>query len=407
MYSRKLYQNIFREISENKQMIFLAGPRQSGKTTLSRIIQEDYKNSLYFNYDLPESKKTLVENPAFFQEIERADSSQPLVILDEIHKHRRWKNYLKGIYDGYSDSYRFLVLGSGRLNVYQKGGDSLAGRYFLFHLWPFTFSELYDSRLPFEKWTSNPLDVVHDFNQERAYKIWETISNVGGFPDPFCSGKKSFYRRWWNTYQKQLIQEDIKNMTEIKNVDDMEILFSLLPSRVGSPLSMENLSRDIQISPATVKRWIEIFETFFLCFRIPPWTGKISRALTKEKKLYLYNCAAVMDPPAQFENMTALELWRAVNTWNDLGYGNFSMHYIRNKQKEEVDFLIANDRKPVLLVEAKINDEQVSKPLQKFQEILKVPAVQLAGKKETFRLYKNNNRSILVTGAPRWLAGLA
>ncbi|MFH1760666.1 MAG: ATP-binding protein [bacterium] len=406
MINRSLYRNLWQEISENKQMVFLSGPRQTGKTTFARIIQKSCKNSLYYNYDLPGSKKTIIDNPAFFQDVDRKDNTRPLIILDEIHKHLRWKNYLKGIYDGYSDSFKFMVLGSGRLSVFQKGGDSLAGRYFLFHMWPFTFSELYESRFPFDGFMNNPLRLHDDFDWGKAMEIWNIIADIGGFPEPFISGKKTFYRRWWNTYQKQLIQEDIRNMTEIKNIDDMELLFSLLPSRVGSPLSMENLARDIQISPSTVKRWLQIFERFFLCFRITPWSGKISRAITKEKKVYFYNCAAVNDAPARFENMAAVELMRAVNNWNDLGLGAFSLHYIRNKQKEEVDFLIADNRKPLLLVEAKLNDDRVAGPLKKFQDILQIPAVHLSGSRESFKLINNNKQNILITGAPRWFAGL-
>ena len=224
---RKLYYQIWKELSGEKPMIFLAGPRQAGKTTLARMVSSTFSNSVYFNWDLVTNKRLLVEKPTFFEEINRKDNTPPLIVFDEIHKYKKWKNYLKGIYDEFSDRYKFLVLGSGRLNVFQKGGDSLAGRYFLFTLWPFTLAELGQRRRTFADFINNPLKL--DSIDKSLDKIWEQLSYVGGFPEPYLSGKETFYRKWSASYGQQLIREDIRNMTAIKDVDSMEILFSLLP----------------------------------------------------------------------------------------------------------------------------------------------------------------------------------
>ena len=321
---RELYCKIWEELSKEKPMVFLSGPRQAGKTTFARKVSVTFANSTYFNWDLVTNKRLLIEKPTFFEEINRKDDSKPLVVLDEIHKYKKWKNYLKGIYDEFSNRYQFLVLGSGRLNVFQKGGDSLAGRYFLFTLWPFTLAELAHHQKPFEEFMNDPLKMeVADRSTE---KIWNRLSYLGGFPEPYLSGKETFYRKWSAGYSQQLIREDIRNMTAIKDVDSMEILFSLLPSRIGSTLSMASLARDVQVSFNSIRDWLEIFESFFLVFRIPSWGKKIARAIIKEKKLYLYDYAHISNPPEKFENMIALELWRAVSNWNDLGLGNFDLH---------------------------------------------------------------------------------
>ena len=142
MESRDLYVDIWRELAAEKSMVFLTGPRQSGKTTLAEIISETYTNKVYFNWDIAEHRARLIENPTFFEAVERKDPSIPLIVFDEIHKYKEWKNYLKGVYDQFHDRYQFLVSGSGRLDIYQRGGDSLAGRYYLFHLWPLPFANL-------------------------------------------------------------------------------------------------------------------------------------------------------------------------------------------------------------------------------------------------------------------------
>jgi predicted AAA+ superfamily ATPase len=386
-------------------MIFLAGPRQVCKTTLAKIISRNFTNNLYFNWDIPQDKTRLMENPAFFQEIKRRDPSIPLIIFDEIHKYKDWKNYLKGVYDQFHESYQFLVSGSGRLDIYQKGGDSLAGRYFLFHLWPFTMSELGRRNLTIDDFLGNPLQISME-NSETLKKNWVRLSQLSGFPEPYLANRMATYLRWSNTYAQQLIREDIRDLTGIKSVGDMETLYFLLPSKVGSPLSIPSLTTDLKVSYNSVRGWLAVFERFFLIFSIPPWTERIVRAIQKERKVYLWDAPRIEDPAARFENMVAMELWRAVTNWNDLGYGQFSLHFIKNKEQQEVDFLIAHRHKPVVLIEAKVSETQPSSPLKKFQKALRIPAVQLIGEDEGYRMFSNNDQSILVAPAYQWLSQL-
>lgn len=402
MIERSLYHAVWKDLSRTKSMIFLSGPRQAGKTTFAKqIAKDEFSHHTYFNWDLITDKKRLIENPAFFEDLQRKDAAAPLVIFDEIHKYRKWKNYLKGIYDRFNEHYRFLILGSGRLNVFQKGGDSLAGRYFQFNLWPFTLAELANRRLNFEEFIKEPL---HFLDQDpKTEEIWNNLFYLSGFPEPYLAGEETVYRRWSRTYHQQLIREDIRNMTEIKNIDEVEVLFSLLPSRIGSPLSLASLSRDLQVSFNTVQKWIKTFESFYLVFLIKPWTKKISRAIIKERKLYLFDYGHVPSPAARFENMVAVELLRALCEWNDLGLGDFDLRYLRNKEKEEVDFLITREDQPYLLVEAKVSKDQVSKNLLKFQSVLKVPAVQLVNQPGVCKKVFNHQYQILIASATRWL----
>ena len=383
-------------------MVFITGPRQAGKTTFTQILAEDINNSLYFNWDILDEKRKLIENPFFYEEVHRKDKSMPLIIFDELHKYSNWKNYLKSVYDRDNGNYKFIVSGSGRLDMYQKGGDSLAGRYFIFYLWPFTLAELAGNNLPFEQFMSNPIEVR--LCQNKTQPAWNRLSRFSGFPDPYLNKTDQFYRIWSNTYQRQLLREDIRDLILLRNIENMEMLFSLLPSKIGSPLSMASLARDIHVSFDSVRKWIKIFENFFMVFRIPPWSEKISRAITKEKKLYLFDYAGIESQAAKFENMVALELLRAISNWNDLGLGNFSLHYLRNREKEEVDFLLSNNHNPFLLIEAKLSADQTAKSLLKFQKILNVPAVQLVNKSGICKLVSNNNLKIMIISADHWLS---
>lgn len=403
MIRRKPYLDLWNELSSEKGMVFLSGPRQIGKTTLAKEIARGFKNRSYMNWDILKHKKQILADPGFFQNMNRQDASMPLVVFDEIHKYRQWKNYLKGIYDEFSQDYKFLVSGSGRLDLYRKGGDSLAGRYFQFHLLPFTVAELSGKQRDFQDFMEAPLQCFSASHNKQACNAWDTLFHLGGFPEPFVKGTRTFYAKWINSYMSQVLREDIRSLFDIKHVDQVEILFSLLPSKVGSPLSVNNLSADLQASHGSVKSWLRILEVFYLAFRISPWSRKISRAILKEQKLYLFHYAEAAHPAARFENMVAMELLRAVLNWNEHGYGRFSLHYVRTKEKEEVDFLIADKNVPFLLVETKLSDDALSKSLTKFQNILDIPAVQLVNKNGVLKVIKNNGNKILVTTAYSWL----
>ena len=233
MLKRSNYVHIWDELSREKSMVFLSGPRQCGRTTLAKMISEEYTNRTYFNWDVITDKRKLIEDPYFFQGIERQDTSTPLVVLDEIHKYKDWRNYLKGAYDRFREQYIFLVTGSGRLDLHQRGGDSLAGRYYSFHLWPLTCAELNSSNSSLTQFRKDPLRVC-ETNREDCQATMERLLAFSGFPEPYLAAKQTTYRRWSRTYHRQLVREDIRDLTDVKHIDDIEILFSLLPSKVGA-----------------------------------------------------------------------------------------------------------------------------------------------------------------------------
>ncbi|MEK9130121.1 MAG: DUF4143 domain-containing protein, partial [Patescibacteria group bacterium] len=217
----------------------------------------------------------------------------------------------------------------------------------------------------------------------------------------------TFWTKWSKNYSKQIIYEDSRDLSNIKNINDVGLLFSLLPSKIGSPISINNIAQDLQVAFDTVKNWLSLFDAAYLTFRISPWSKKISRAITKEQKLYLFNYPLIQDVGSRFENMVALELYRAVNNWNEKGYGNFNLHYIKNKEREEVDFLISNNNSPILIIETKNSDDQAAKSLINFQNNLNIPAVQLVNQENIYKIYKNKNNKILITTAHHWLSSLS
>lgn len=405
MIDRPLYRDVWQQLSAFKSMVFLAGPRQAGKTTFAQSLMAN-RDGEYLNYDIPEHRTRLMKNPAFYHEVTRTREDRPFVVLDEIHKLPKWKDFLKGAYDRDKDHFSFLVLGSGRLEVFRRGGDSLAGRYLLFHLWPFTVAELACQRRPLQDFIANPLAMPPGGEREPAEQIWADLRQYSGFPEPYVSKSVAFRSAWSMTYHRQIIQDDIREQVAVLKAGEMTLLLDLLPLKVGSPVAMDNLAGDLHIAPDTVKNWLRLFDAFYLIFTIRPWTRKVSRAITKMPKLYFFDYVRVEDKGARFENMVALELYRAVQSWTDLGEGPFSLHYLRNREKQEVDFLIERSGKPFLLVECKRTDPQISSSLRKFQQTLNVPAVQLVEKMDGYKRIDSGVQPLLVASACRWLAQL-
>jgi predicted AAA+ superfamily ATPase len=405
MLNRPLYRHIFKELSKEKRMVFLSGARRVGKTTLGELIGEGFLNQDYLSWEIPQDRTRLIRSPNFFEEIERRDESVPLVVLDEITRHRGWRKYVKGTYDRAEGDYQFLLIGSNRMDYPQRRGDSLAGRYYLLSLWPFTLAELGQANRPWEEFFANPLQVSMERHHE-LQDVWHGICEHSGFPEPFLSGRTTTYRRWSNAYAEQLIREDMRDLTGIKALSELETLYHLLPAQVGQPLSVPALAAGLQVAYNTVGSWLGTLQRFFTVFSLSPWSRGVPRAIREGQKVYLADIPRVKDAAARFENAVAIELLRAASSWTELGFGRFSLHFIRTKDQQEVDFLLVEDGRPMLLVDAALEAQQPSPALIKFQDALKVPAVQLVGAAEGYRRIPNDGQTIMIAPASQYLAGL-
>jgi uncharacterized protein (DUF2062 family) len=272
-------------------------------------------------------------------------------------------------------------------------------------VWPFTLGELHGQGNTLPQFREDPLR-LYDTDHTACQATLQRLTAFSGFPEPYLAGKEMTYRRWSRTYHRQLIREDIRDVTAIKNIDDVEILFHLLPSKVGAPLSIPSLATDLKVAYNTTRNWLSILERFYLTFTLSPWTTQIARTLHKERKTYLFDYAQIEDEAARFENLVALELFRAVSNWNDMGYGDYGLHFIRTKEGREVDFLLSEGNHPILLLEAKRGDDTPAANLKRFQAALGVPAVQLLGEGEGFKRTDHAGHPLLVVPAAWWLPGL-
>ena len=364
----------FDEEMTGRHMVFLAGPRQVGKTRLARKWLEEKKSGpLYFNWDDPSTRRAYHADSRFFESPARSlGISDPWIVFDEIHKRGRWRDILKGAYDLFGKDFRFLVTGSARLDLFRRSGDSLVGRYNLFHMMPLNIPEIIRRKPPDcfleEKQTTR---LVNAFERQitgplapGAAEAYEGLWLYGPFPEPFLKQSERFSRKWHQDYLSLVLREDLKDISRIVEIDKIENLLFLLPGRVTAPLSMANLARDLEVAHTTVKSWLDQLKRLYLLFPVSPWTHKISRGLKKENKWYFLDWSYIPEEPARLENMVAAYLHRACLALTDKGAGDFRLHYIRTLDKKEIDFMVTVDRKPILAVEVKSGETALSNTLK-------------------------------------------
>lgn len=325
-----------------KKIVLLSGPRQVGKTTLSRQLMNPF---VYLNYDSARDR-ALIKS-------EEWDTSASLVVFDELHKMKNWKSWIKGLYDSRGVPPRLLVTGSARLDLLRKGGDSMAGRYFHFRLHPLTVRE------------------VRELSGESPKAALDRILAVGGFPEPYLSNDPEMAQRWRRTHTDTIVREDVLDLGSVRDIKSIGILVDLLKGRVGSRTSYSSLAEDLQVSVHTVKHWLDVLESLCLVFSVRPFHRNIARSLLRDPKYYFYDTGAVEgDQGARLENAVAGALLRELHLLEDTTGRRASLHYLRDKEKREVDFLCAIDGRPVLIAEVKAGDDSFAKPLFRFRESL-------------------------------------
>lgn len=366
-------------------MVFLTGPRQVGKTTLAQSFLNPIKSGLnYLNWDVASHRKWLTTQ--LFAGKQRLDGAeQAIAVFDEIHKYPRWKNAVKGLFDTSEPHTHWIVTGSALLNVYRRGQDSLLGRHFTYHLAPFSVAELAAAGRPVPS-LAELMQRVFASPSPAATDACTTLTRFGGFPEPLFRADQSFLVRWRRTRLDRLINQDLAVTETLRHLPLVEQLMFLLPERVGSPLSLNSLREDLEVHFATVRHWMNLLERVFYGFSLRPFSQRRGRLLKKEAKWYLWDWTEINDPAIRFENLVAVHLRKYVDYLNDLGLGELTLHYVRDKEKREVDFLLCERNRPQLLLECKRTDTTVSRSLVPLARLLGVRrALQLVERGATMR----------------------
>lgn len=327
------------------KMVFVGGPRQVGKTTMALdILQADEQHPAYFNWDFADDKRILLSGGL--------PPNQPLIILDEIHKYKQWRNFVKGLYDKNKSYTSFLITGSARLDYYRKGGDSLQGRYHYHRLHPLSLYEI--SRTP----------TIEDLL---------TLLEFGGFPEPFFAQSERGWKRWQRERISRVIHEDLVSVEQVREVSQLDLLAMLLQDRVASLLSINSLREDLSASHEAVDRWVQILENIYYCFRVRPFAASRIKALKKDRKLYLWDWSLCQQKGSRFENMVASNLLKYCHHLEDTLGDNMELCFLRDMQKREIDFVVLRNGSPIFGIECKTGEKNISKHVSYFSTRTEIP----------------------------------
>ena len=369
---RSIEPDLIKDLS--KKMVFLGGPRQVGKTTLAKALLKKFpykksKTGLYLNWDFDEDRMAILDK--------KWDEDHQFIVLDELHKYSKWKNWIKGVYDKKKSLHQFLITGSARLDVYRRGGDSLLGRYHYWRLHPLTLDEL-----------PPKMSVKEGLKR---------LMRVGGFPEPFLDGSEQAAKRWRRERLDRVIKEDIRDLEAIKKIQDLNLFVGILRHQGGQLLVASNIAKKIQVSPKTIQLWLTALSRMYVCFCVFPYTRRLARAVQKPPKVYFFDNADIIcesDEGPRFENLVATHLLKKIHYLEDSQGLQFDLRYIRDKESREVDFIILKENKIFALIEVKLFDDQISKSLQYYSEKLK-PRHSLQIVSDLKHEYKKNNCRVL------------
>jgi predicted AAA+ superfamily ATPase len=361
----RIYDRILADhLDSHRQMAMVSGPRQVGKTTTCR-----QRADVYLNWDNGDDRTLILKGPAAVAErlgLQKLRASPPTILFDELHKFGRWKQFLKGFFDTYASQSRVLITGSSRMDVYRRGGDSLMGRYFMYRMHPFTVAEIIRQDLP------DPKCIVRD-PRPISQEDFSALQIHGGYPEPFVKRDLRFTRRWRSLRIRQLLREDVRDMTRIQQLGQLETLATLLSARSAQQLIYSNLASEVQTSVDTIRQWVTTLCHLQMGFLVRPWFKNVSRSLRKEPKWFLRDWSSIDDAGSRAETFVACHLLKAVEGWTDLGLGTFDLGYLRDKEQHEVDFVVIRDGKPWFLVEVKSVDDAISPALKCYQDQLHAP----------------------------------
>ena len=387
---RYLQSIVPKDALKSHKMAFISGPRQVGKTTLGKQLLKSKDN--YFSYDQTEFRKTWAHRP----ESALDNIGAGPVLFDEIHKDRKWKSKIKGLYDVHSPALSFIVTGSAKLDIYRKGSDSLLGRYIPYRLHPFSVAE-----------NISPPGPDHILKTFKLSYQWNDLMRLGGYPEPLLSGTEKKAQRWSRLWLDRLAYEDTRDIKTLYNLNSFRVLLDLIPEKVGSLFSFHSLKEDVGTAYATVREWVLLSEMLYYGFFIRPYSKNIKRSLRAGPKFYLYDILQIpkSQPARRCENLTALHLIKACHFWTDTAEGLFNLFFVRDREKREVDFLITRDKAPWMLVECKSRSESLSPHLLYYKNILKSPLnFQLVDSKTCDK--KHRLKNIRVIGYEKFFSGL-
>jgi predicted AAA+ superfamily ATPase len=341
-------------------VMLVIGPRQCGKTTLSKIIGKELHMS-YVSCDSIPALASIEFDPVGFLR----EQTKPLIV-DEAQRAPELFLPIKVDVDDNRYPGRYLLTGSANPLLVPKLGDALTGRMGICHMWPFSQGEIRGVQETF---------IHHLLSVGRWDKEYPTITQQeiidmlmkGGFPAAVSAKSAEDRREWCNDYLFNTLQKDIYDLSRVEHFSQIPALLYGIAGRVGSPLNINSLTDLIRASEATIRRYIELLKSLFLLCPLNAWSKNIDKKLSKAPKIYFSDTALLlhsMDFNDQrlakfpnvlgqvFENFVAMEIVKQA-TWSSLPV---KLYHYRTHDQKEVDLVLESPSGKVCGIEVKLSD---------------------------------------------------
>jgi uncharacterized protein len=355
MIKRKVFEEIRRHVGQ-KEIALITGPRQAGKTTLmlflKKELEKEGKKTLYLNMDIENDRRFFASQHELLRKI-RLEIGQEggCVFLDEIQRKENAGLFLKGLYD-MGLPYKFVVSGSGSVELKEKIHESLAGRKRVFELSSLSFEEFVHFRTQYRY--EQKLQDFFEIEKERTEDLLREYLQFGGYPRVVLAQTEDEKRNIIAEIYQSYLERDILYLLDVQKEEVFTQLVRVLASQIGNVVNISEFSSTLGISAQTVKRYLWYLEKTFIVHRVSPFHTNIRKELTKAPVYYfadtgLRNYAAdvfgrTLEPRGAgflFENFVYLVLRK--NT----AHTSFRAHFWRTKYGAEVDFVVDAGTKPV------------------------------------------------------------
>jgi predicted AAA+ superfamily ATPase len=352
MIKRFVFNTLKNEINEPEINILL-GPRQVGKTTLLHKLEEYCKKKKFKTcfYDLEQPQVLAQFNRSAAEIIELLNQSGQIIFIDEFHYLQNASKIFKALYDS-KKKIKIICSGSSSLEIHKHLKESLAGRRFLFRIFPLQMAEI----------------LAHN----RDFPL-HTYLQYGGLPGLTHTDVAQRKQLMLNEILGSYILKDIKSLVKEENIRAFNHLLYLLAEKQGSTISMTNISNKINMSVKAIQRYLDILEETYVNYRVYSFSQNLGNELKKSCKTYLYDTGIRNAILKDFSNVsnrpdkgTILEsfVFLHLNQW--LG-PNMEIKFWRTKDGSEVDFILLKNRKPFPIeVKSKLTKTEIPQGLKRF-----------------------------------------
>ena len=379
--------DIFKELKSHlrqKEISLLVGPRQAGKTTLMKLLQEflerEGEKTLYLNLDFESDQPFFQSQKALIQKIELELGKQKgFIFIDEIQRKENAGLFLKGLYD-YDLPYKFIVSGSGSVELKEKIHESLLGRKRLFEIETLSFKEFVNFKTDYRY--QEKLINFFAVEQEKGRILLEEYLNFGGYPRVVLEETLSEKKKIMDEIYRSLLEKDMAYLLKVEKIEAFSHLIKILASQIGRIVNFSELSSTIGISLKTIENYFRYAQKTYIIEKLTPYFRNPRTEISKAPVVYFHDLG-LRNYALGFFGSLPLGMERGFLFQNFIfrllkekyHQETLDLHFWRTKDRAEVDFIleIAGRFIPVEIKYAELKKPELGRSLRSFISRYKSP----------------------------------